>query len=111
MLTLDEEMEDQFRESINCKCPSSIIYIFLYENICNPAKVFPWFRQSVIFSLCFLLVQTIVDVYTVELLKKKVLQNEGKSELFYGIIFAYISTLNIDNETTKTIRNRWYVPH
>ncbi|KAJ6659710.1 hypothetical protein lerEdw1_018424 [Lerista edwardsae] len=68
MLTLDEEMEDQFRESIN--------------------------------------LQTIVDVYTVELLKAKVLQNEGKSEPFYGIIFAYISTLNIDNETTKTIRNR-----
>ncbi|XP_066496902.1 meiosis-specific with OB domain-containing protein [Tiliqua scincoides] len=68
MFTLDDEMEDQFRESIN--------------------------------------LQTIVDVYTVELLKAKALQNEGKTEPFYGIIFAYISTLNIDNETTKIIRSR-----
>ncbi|XP_033023229.1 meiosis-specific with OB domain-containing protein isoform X1 [Lacerta agilis] len=51
-------------------------------------------------------VQAIVDVYTVEQLKIKALQNEAKSEPFCGIIFAYISTLNIDNETTKIIRNR-----
>ncbi|KAK9393305.1 Meiosis specific [Crotalus adamanteus] len=50
--------------------------------------------------------QTIVDVYTVEQLKTKTLQNEGKPEPFYGIIFAYISTLNIDNEASKVIRNR-----
>ncbi|XP_026543670.1 meiosis-specific with OB domain-containing protein [Notechis scutatus] len=50
--------------------------------------------------------QTIIDVYTVEQLKMKTLQNGGKPEPFYGIIFAYISTLNIDNEASKVIRNR-----
>lgn len=54
-----------------------------------------------------LLVQRIDEVYTVEQLKLKVLQNEGKPEPFYGILFAYISMLNIDNEATKIIRNRW----
>ncbi|XP_062999219.1 meiosis-specific with OB domain-containing protein [Elgaria multicarinata webbii] len=54
----------------------------------------------------FINLQTVVDVYTVEQLKIKSLQNEGKPEPFYGIIFAYISTLNIDNETAKIIRNR-----
>ncbi|XP_044308502.1 meiosis-specific with OB domain-containing protein [Varanus komodoensis] len=68
MLDLDDDMGDQFRESIN--------------------------------------LQTIVDVFTVEQLKMKALQNEGKVDHFYGIIFAYISTLNIDNETAKIIRNR-----
>ncbi|XP_075755938.1 meiosis-specific with OB domain-containing protein [Pelodiscus sinensis] len=50
--------------------------------------------------------QTIVDIYTVEQLKVKALQNEGKLEPIYGIIYAYISTLNIDNDTSKFIRNR-----
>ncbi|XP_067390344.1 meiosis-specific with OB domain-containing protein isoform X2 [Emydura macquarii macquarii] len=50
--------------------------------------------------------QTIVDIYTVEQLKEKTLQNEGKPEPVYGIIYAYISTLNVDNDTSKIIRNR-----
>ncbi|KAL8175007.1 UNVERIFIED_CONTAM: hypothetical protein K2H54_008952, partial [Gekko kuhli] len=50
--------------------------------------------------------QAIAEVYTVEQLKMKVLQNEGKPEPFYGVIFAYISMLNIDSETAKIIRNR-----
>ncbi|XP_072455736.1 meiosis-specific with OB domain-containing protein isoform X4 [Notamacropus eugenii] len=50
--------------------------------------------------------QTIVDVYTVEQLKAVPLKNEGKSYPFYGILYAYISTLNIDNETVKIARNR-----
>ncbi|XP_074866989.1 meiosis-specific with OB domain-containing protein [Carettochelys insculpta] len=50
--------------------------------------------------------QAIVDMYTVEQLKVEALQNEGKSEPIYGIIYAYISTLNIDNDTSKFIRNR-----
>ncbi|XP_006763981.1 PREDICTED: meiosis-specific with OB domain-containing protein isoform X2 [Myotis davidii] len=48
---------------------------------------------------------TIVDVYTVKQLKAKALKNEGKDP-FYGILYAYISTLNIDDETTKVVRNR-----
>ncbi|XP_076434165.1 meiosis-specific with OB domain-containing protein isoform X4 [Peromyscus maniculatus bairdii] len=51
-------------------------------------------------------VNTIVDVYTVEQLKVKALRNEGKADPFYGILYAYISTLNIDDETTKVVRNR-----
>ncbi|TKC51514.1 hypothetical protein EI555_020054 [Monodon monoceros] len=49
---------------------------------------------------------TIVDVYTVEQLKVKALKNEGKADPIYGILYAYISTLNIDDETTKVVRNR-----
>ncbi|XP_051023702.1 meiosis-specific with OB domain-containing protein [Acomys russatus] len=49
---------------------------------------------------------TIVDVYTVEQLKVKAMKNEGKSDPFYGILYAYISTLNIDDDTTKVVRNR-----
>ncbi|XP_006100949.1 meiosis-specific with OB domain-containing protein [Myotis yumanensis] len=49
---------------------------------------------------------TIVDVYTVKQLKVKALKNEGKDDPFYGILYAYISTLNIDGETTKVVRNR-----
>ncbi|KAL0617234.1 Meiosis-specific with OB domain-containing protein [Plecturocebus cupreus] len=49
---------------------------------------------------------TIVDVYTVEQLKVKALKNDGKADPFYGILYAYISTLNIDDETTKVVRNR-----
>ncbi|KAM5198367.1 meiosis-specific with OB domain-containing protein isoform 1-T5 [Hipposideros larvatus] len=49
---------------------------------------------------------TIVDVYTVEQLKIKALKNAGKADPFYGIIYAYISTLNIDDETKKVVRNR-----
>nr|XP_021500466.1 meiosis-specific with OB domain-containing protein isoform X1 [Meriones unguiculatus] len=49
---------------------------------------------------------TIVDVYTVEQLKIKALRNEGKVDPFYGILYAYISMLNIDDETTKVVRNR-----
>ncbi|XP_054098396.1 meiosis-specific with OB domain-containing protein isoform X4 [Callithrix jacchus] len=51
-------------------------------------------------------VSTIVDVYTVEQLKVKALKNEGKADPFYGILYAYISALNIDDETTKVVRNR-----
>ncbi|XP_032460301.1 meiosis-specific with OB domain-containing protein isoform X4 [Phocoena sinus] len=51
-------------------------------------------------------VNTIVDVYTVEQLKVKALKNEGKADPIYGILYAYISTLNIDDETTKVVRNR-----
>ncbi|XP_076793300.1 meiosis-specific with OB domain-containing protein isoform X2 [Arvicanthis niloticus] len=51
-------------------------------------------------------VNTIVNVYTVEQLKVKALKHEGKADPFYGILYAYISTLNIDDETTKVVRNR-----
>ncbi|XP_055991270.1 meiosis-specific with OB domain-containing protein [Sorex fumeus] len=49
---------------------------------------------------------TIVDVYTVEQLKVKALKNQGNTEPFYGILYAYISTLNIDDESIKVVRNR-----
>ncbi|NXF97480.1 MEIOB protein, partial [Eubucco bourcierii] len=50
--------------------------------------------------------ETIVDVYTVEQLKEKALQSEGKLEPVYGIIYGYISTLDIDDNASKVIRNR-----
>lgn len=64
-------------------------------------------RQSFNFLPFNSLVQAIAEVYTVEQIKMKALQNEGKPEPFYGITFAYISMLNIDTETAKIIRNRW----
>ncbi|XP_044903625.1 meiosis-specific with OB domain-containing protein isoform X2 [Felis catus] len=48
----------------------------------------------------------IVDVYTVEQLKVKALKNEGKADPFYGILYAHISTLNIDGATTTVVRRR-----
>ncbi|NXP53585.1 MEIOB protein, partial [Heliornis fulica] len=50
--------------------------------------------------------ETIVDVYTVEQLKEKALQSDGKLEPVYGIIYGYISTLDIDDNASKVIRNR-----
>ncbi|XP_077172209.1 meiosis-specific with OB domain-containing protein [Paroedura picta] len=50
--------------------------------------------------------QTIAEVYTVEELKTRAVQHEGKAEPFYGILFAYISLLNIDCENARSIRNR-----
>ncbi|XP_039102773.1 meiosis-specific with OB domain-containing protein isoform X3 [Hyaena hyaena] len=48
----------------------------------------------------------IVDVYTVEQLKVKALKNEGRADPFYGILYAHISTLNIDGATTTVVRHR-----
>ncbi|KFU94094.1 Uncharacterized protein C16orf73, partial [Chaetura pelagica] len=50
--------------------------------------------------------ETIVDVYTVEQLKEKASQSDGKLEPVYGIIYGYISTLDIDDNAHKVIRNR-----
>ncbi|XP_010077422.1 PREDICTED: meiosis-specific with OB domain-containing protein [Pterocles gutturalis] len=50
--------------------------------------------------------ETIVDVYTVEQLKEEALQSDGKPEPVYGIIYGYISTLDIDDNASKFIRNR-----
>ncbi|XP_010207691.1 meiosis-specific with OB domain-containing protein [Colius striatus] len=49
---------------------------------------------------------TIVDIYTVEQLKEKALQNDGKLEPVYGITYSYISALDIDDNASKIIRNR-----
>ncbi|XP_041603391.1 meiosis-specific with OB domain-containing protein isoform X3 [Vulpes lagopus] len=49
---------------------------------------------------------TIVDVYTVKQLKAKASKNEGKTDTFYGILYAYISMLNIDDDTTTVVRHR-----
>ncbi|XP_012785691.2 meiosis-specific with OB domain-containing protein [Ochotona princeps] len=51
-------------------------------------------------------VSAVVDVYTVEQLKAKALQGEGKAEPFCGLLYAYISTLNIDGESAKVVRHR-----
>ncbi|XP_062470831.1 meiosis-specific with OB domain-containing protein isoform X2 [Pezoporus occidentalis] len=51
-------------------------------------------------------VETIVDVYTVEQLKEKALQSDVKLEPVYGVIYGYISTLNIDDDASKVVRNR-----
>lgn len=54
-----------------------------------------------------LVVEAVVDVYTVEQLKEKALQSEGKLEPLHGIIYGYISTLDIDENVSRVLRNRW----
>ncbi|XP_012587291.1 PREDICTED: meiosis-specific with OB domain-containing protein isoform X2 [Condylura cristata] len=49
---------------------------------------------------------TIEDVYTIEQLKARVLRDGGKAPPFYGVLYAHISTLNIDDEVTRVVRNR-----
>ncbi|XP_021267243.1 meiosis-specific with OB domain-containing protein isoform X2 [Numida meleagris] len=55
--------------------------------------------------------ETIVDVYTVKQLKEKALQSDGKPEPVLGIIYGYISMLDIDDNVSKVIRNRCSVCH
>ncbi|XP_052535591.1 meiosis-specific with OB domain-containing protein [Tympanuchus pallidicinctus] len=50
--------------------------------------------------------ETIVDVYTVKQLKEKALQSDGKPEPVFGIIYGYISMLDIDDNVSKVIRSR-----
>ncbi|XP_040430986.1 meiosis-specific with OB domain-containing protein isoform X3 [Cygnus olor] len=56
-------------------------------------------------------VETIVNVYTVKQLKEKALQSDGKLEPVFGIIYGYISTLDIDDNVSKVIRNRCSICH
>ncbi|XP_058566345.1 meiosis-specific with OB domain-containing protein isoform X2 [Neofelis nebulosa] len=46
------------------------------------------------------------DSINFEQLKVKALKNEGKADPFYGILYAHISTLNIDGATTAVVRRR-----
>ncbi|XP_045316506.1 meiosis-specific with OB domain-containing protein isoform X2 [Leopardus geoffroyi] len=46
------------------------------------------------------------DSINFEQLKVKALKNEGKADPFYGILYAHISTLNIDGATTTVVRRR-----
>ncbi|XP_042778246.1 meiosis-specific with OB domain-containing protein isoform X2 [Panthera leo] len=46
------------------------------------------------------------DSINFEQLKVKALKNEGKADPFYGILYAHISTLNIDGATTTVVRCR-----
>ncbi|XP_030068681.1 meiosis-specific with OB domain-containing protein [Microcaecilia unicolor] len=50
--------------------------------------------------------QSIVDVYTVQQLKVKASQLEDKTSTVYGIVYAYLSTLNVDADIGKIVRNR-----
>nr|XP_033818427.1 meiosis-specific with OB domain-containing protein isoform X2 [Geotrypetes seraphini] len=51
-------------------------------------------------------VQSIVDVYTVRQLKVKASQLEDKTSAVFGIVYAYLSTLNVDADIGKIVRNR-----
>uniref|UniRef100_A0A8C5WF55 Meiosis-specific with OB domain-containing protein n=1 Tax=Leptobrachium leishanense TaxID=445787 RepID=A0A8C5WF55_9ANUR len=50
--------------------------------------------------------ESIQDIYTVQQIKARVSRGLGNTDPLYGIVFAYISTLNIDCDTTRLIRNR-----
>ncbi|XP_059509886.1 meiosis-specific with OB domain-containing protein isoform X3 [Stegostoma tigrinum] len=51
-------------------------------------------------------VQSIVDVFTVQQLKNKLMDSVGKAEPIYGIIYAYISMFNIDSDNSKIIKSK-----
>ncbi|XP_029432605.1 meiosis-specific with OB domain-containing protein isoform X2 [Rhinatrema bivittatum] len=50
--------------------------------------------------------QSIGDVYTVQQLKVKASQFEDKTSPVYGIVYAYLSMLNVDVDVGKIVRNR-----
>ncbi|KAG8557378.1 hypothetical protein GDO81_016608, partial [Engystomops pustulosus] len=50
--------------------------------------------------------ETIKDVYTVRQIRDRALQSNDKNNPVYGIVFAYISKLNIDSIADKIVRNR-----
>ncbi|XP_045849256.1 meiosis-specific with OB domain-containing protein isoform X4 [Meles meles] len=81
---------------------ANILLNFIRENKeTNPldAEMDSYLRESINLN-------TIVDVYTVEQLKVKASKNEGKADPFYGILYAYISTLNIDDDATAVVRHQ-----
>ncbi|KAM4697722.1 meiosis-specific with OB domain-containing protein [Rhinophrynus dorsalis] len=49
---------------------------------------------------------SVKDVYTVRQIQERASQGLEKNDPLYGIVFAYISMLNIDSDTGKIIRNR-----
>ncbi|XP_025909855.1 meiosis-specific with OB domain-containing protein [Nothoprocta perdicaria] len=81
---------------------ANILFSFLKETAQSGALDNKMEEQSKEFTN----LETIVDVYTVEELKAKALQNDGKLEPIYGIIYGFISTLDIDNDASKIIRKR-----
>ncbi|XP_044928118.1 meiosis-specific with OB domain-containing protein isoform X2 [Mustela putorius furo] len=81
---------------------ANILLNFIRENKeTNPldAEMDSYLRESVNLN-------TIVDVYTVEQLKVKASKNEGKADPFYGILYAYISMLNIDDDAMTVVRHQ-----
>lgn len=79
--------------------PSDLFLLLLFGVVCFSDALNLFFKLPV---------QAIADVYTVEQLKQKALQNDEKLEPFCGIIYGYISTLDIDDNPSKVIRNRWW---
>lgn len=55
---------------------------------------------------CVCAVDSITDVYTVSQLKQKA---QESSELFFGIMYSFVSKLDLDSSITKVIRTRWWV--
>ncbi|XP_038676847.1 meiosis-specific with OB domain-containing protein isoform X1 [Scyliorhinus canicula] len=49
---------------------------------------------------------SIVDVFTVQQLKNKVMDKVSKPEPIYGIIYAYITMFNIDSDSSKIIKSK-----
>ena len=84
-----------------CSHLNFVVFLFGY----NPLEFLEYIESCNNFFL--FLVNTIVDVYTVKQLKAKASKNEGKTDTFYGILYAYISMLNIDDDTTTVVRHRW----
>lgn len=49
-------------------------------------------------------VDSITDVYTVSQLKQKA---QESVEFFFGVMYSFISKLDLDSSVTKVIRTRW----
>lgn len=53
-------------------------------------------------------VDSITDVYTVSQLRQKA--QEG-AEFFFGIMYSFISKLDLDSSITKVLRTRWWAKY
>ncbi|KAG8506410.1 Meiosis-specific with OB domain-containing protein [Galemys pyrenaicus] len=81
---------------------ANILLNFIRENKeTNPLddELGSYFKESIN-------LMSIVDVYTIEQLKAGALADGGKSPPFYGVLYAHISTLNIDEAATRVVRHR-----
>ncbi|MEE6497921.1 hypothetical protein FKM82_002927 [Ascaphus truei] len=75
-----------------------------YARDCTQSGAF--FEENEELSKDSVNLESINDVYTVQQIKERAAHGLEKNNPLYGIVFAYISTLNVDSDVGKIIRNR-----
>uniref|UniRef100_A0A8C3UMT6 Meiosis specific with OB-fold n=1 Tax=Catharus ustulatus TaxID=91951 RepID=A0A8C3UMT6_CATUS len=96
---------DKFR---NCMTATVISKTIITTNpeTAEANVLFSFIKENTLNLSFKLVVEAVVNVYTVEQLKEKALQSDGKLEPLHGIIYGYISTLDIDENVSRVLRNR-----